>query len=77
MADLMRVYSESSTSAHESELQTMWNLSFAALDKNSRSFLGIAAFLLPELIPQSLFELGNDSDLEGHLEFCTDKARYD
>lgn len=77
IADFMRVYSEIPTTAHQSELQAIWNLSFAALDKDSRTFLGIVAFLSPETIPQSLFELRQDLNTPQHLRFCTNDLRYD
>ena len=77
IADFMRIYSENPTRAHQSELQAIWDLSFAALAKDSRTFLGIAAFLLPEIIPQSLFDLGNEPDIPEHLRFYTDDLRYD
>ena len=77
IAEFMRIYSKNPRRAHQSELQALWDLSFASLDKDSRTFLGIAAFLVPEPIPQFLFEFEDDwDDLSEYLEFCTDEFRY-
>jgi hypothetical protein len=55
----------------------VWDFSFATLEKDSRTFLGIVSFLVSENIPPLLFEFKEDSDLPKDLEFCTDEFRYD
>jgi hypothetical protein len=77
IAEFMRIYLKNPRRAHESELQALWDFSFATLEKDSRTFLGIASFLVSENIPQLLFEFEEGSDLPEDLEFCTDQFRYD
>lgn len=77
IAEFMQIYLKNPKRAHQSELQAVWDLSFATLGKDSRVFLGIASFLVSEKIPQLLFDLAEDSDLPEDLEFCTDEFRYE
>lgn len=77
IAEFMRIYSKNPRRAHESELQAVWDFSFASLGNDSRTFLGIASFLVSETIPQFLFESEEDGDLPSDLGFCTDEFRYD
>lgn len=76
IAEFMRIYSKNPRRAHQSELQAVWDLSFATLGQDSRVFLGVASFLVSENIPQLLFDVGGDSDLPEDLAFCTDEFRY-
>ncbi|GFF21642.1 hypothetical protein ATEIFO6365_0015021400 [Aspergillus terreus] len=69
IAEFMRIYSKNPRRAHQSELQAVWDLSFATLGQDSREFLGIASFLVPENIPQLLFDVEEDSDLPEDLAF--------
>ena len=76
ITEFMRAYLKNPKRAHQSELQALWDFSFATLEKDSRTLLGIASFLVSENIPQLIFEFEEDSDLPEDLEFCTDEFRY-
>ena len=75
ISEYMRIYLKNPRRAHETELQALWDFSFATLDKDSRTFIGIASFLVSENIPQVLFEFEHDGDLSEDLGFCTDEFR--
>lgn len=76
IAEFMRIYSKNPKRAHESELESLWNFSFASLGKDSRTLLGIASFLAPDSMPQFLFEFEQDEKLSEDLMFCTEEFRY-
>lgn len=76
IAEFMRMYSKNPKRVHQSELQAVWDLSFATLGQDSRAFLGVASFLVSEGIPQLLFDVEEGSDLPEDLAFCTDEFRY-
>lgn len=74
IAEFVSVYSKNSRRAHDSELQTLWDFSFRSLELEARQLLGVLAFLMPDNIQQSLFEL-TEEELPGRLKFCSDEFR--
>lgn len=76
ISEFMRIYLKNPRRAHKTELQAVWDFSFATLDKDSRTFLGIASFLVSEHIPQLLFEFEEDRHLPEDLEFCAHEFRF-
>ncbi|KAL3437123.1 hypothetical protein BDV09DRAFT_163834 [Aspergillus tetrazonus] len=76
ITEFMRIYLKNPRRAHQSELQALWEYSFATLGSDSRTFLGIASFLVSENIPQSLFEFQEGSDIPEELDFCTDEFSF-
>lgn len=57
------------------KLAALWDFSFMSLDKNSLSILGVISFLMPDIIPQELFEAGANRKLPEDLDFCSDNFR--
>ncbi|RGP66019.1 tetratricopeptidelike helical [Fusarium sporotrichioides] len=57
-----------------SELQALWDFSFQSLDTEVRCFLGVVSFLMPDNIPQSLFEI--TEGLPERLDFCSDQFSF-
>ncbi|KAG8417408.1 hypothetical protein J3458_004917 [Metarhizium acridum] len=76
IAEFMRIYPNNPGRAHETELQAVWDFSFSTLGKDSRTFLVIASFLVPQHIPQLLFQFKEDGDIPEDLEFRADEFRY-
>ena len=56
-------------------LDTVWNVSFAALDKDSPACLGILSFLAPDAIPVELFVEDEDVKVGARLDFCKSSLR--
>ncbi|KAK1826926.1 NB-ARC [Podospora conica] len=76
IAEFMRIYSKNPKRAHESDLEALWNFTFASLGKDSRTLLGIASFLASDTIPQFLFEFEQDAGLSEDLVFCTEEFSF-
>lgn len=59
---------------YELFLDTVWLLSFQRAEESSTAFvmLGILAFLMPDAIPQELFDRGRRFGDYLHLSFCSD-----
>ncbi|EME85066.1 uncharacterized protein MYCFIDRAFT_135445 [Pseudocercospora fijiensis CIRAD86] len=76
ISEFLNMYLKNPKRAHTSELQALWDLSFKSLDNDSATLLGTLCFLTPDAIPQSLFELGDGSDLPEELEFITDEFAF-
>lgn len=73
ISEFMKLYLNNPRRLHETELQVLWNISFQQLTADSLTFLGIISFLMPDVIPQSLFELeAHGDDLPEELAFCSD-----
>lgn len=71
--EFMTMYLKNPRRAHATnELVALWDFSFKSLDKNSLSILGVMSFLMPDIIPQELFEAGADRKLSEDLDFCSD-----
>ncbi|KAK8013187.1 NB-ARC and TPR domain protein [Apiospora marii] len=72
--EFMNMYLKDPRRAHASnELTALWDFSFQALDKESFALLGVIAILMPDGIPQQLFEHQNGRRLPEGLEFCADE----
>lgn len=54
-------------------LDTVWDISFEALDKASMSCLTVMSFLAPDFIPEQLFKVGDAVKLLGNLSFCNEE----
>ncbi|OKL62715.1 hypothetical protein UA08_01361 [Talaromyces atroroseus] len=54
-------------------IDTVWELSFSELDQDARTCLGILSFLMPDSIPQEIFEASDMSMEQFSLQFCEDE----
>ena len=70
--EFMRIYLKDPRRLHKTELQTVWDVSFDTLGKDSRVFLEVASFLISNNMAQELFEIAKDDNLSKDLEFCAD-----
>lgn len=59
-----------------SSINALWDMSFKTLSEQSRTILGVMAFLAPDSIPQALFEVDDSDDLPHSLKFCTDPFSF-
>ncbi|KAK4059480.1 hypothetical protein Trihar35433_10756 [Trichoderma harzianum] len=75
IADFMRIYLKDPKRLHKSELQAVWDESFGTLERNSRAFLGVASFLVPDNTAQDLFENKQGHNLPDDLEFFLDDSK--
>lgn len=76
ITEFMRIYLKNPKRLHETELQAVWDVSFNTLEKDSRIFLGVASFLVPDNMAQELFEIKEEQNVPEDLEFCLDDLRY-
>lgn len=76
ITEFMRIYLKDPSRLHKTELQAVWDVSFDTLAKDGRIFLGIASFLVSDNMAQELFEITQDDNLPGILDFCTNDLRY-
>jgi hypothetical protein len=51
-------------------LDTVWSIALNVLSRNARSLLSVLALLAPDAMPLALFLPGDQSRLDGRLEFC-------
>ena len=69
--EFMTMYLRNPHHAHATnELVELWDFSFKSLDENSLSTLRVMSFLMPDIIPQKLFEAVTED-----LDFCSDDFR--
>jgi len=61
---------------YQHALDTVWNMSFEALDQDASLCLGILSWLAPDSIPRALFEHSKSVSLPKSLDFCQDEFRY-
>lgn len=73
ISQFLRAYEKSPQKCHGSALDAVWRLSFESLDSDSSMFLGIISYLMPDAIPQDLFELEDASFIHKNLAFCQDE----
>lgn len=74
--DFMTMYLKNPRRAHATDaLSALWDFSFKSLDAESLHLLGVFSFLMPDLIPQGLFEASDDRCFPEDLEFCSDEFR--
>ena len=58
--------------AYQHALDTVWELSFQSLSPSAARLLGIIAFLAPDSVHQSIFELSDEAQLPSTIRFCAD-----
>ena len=75
VSEFMKVYLKNPRRAHSQGLQELWDFSFQSLENQSFLFLGIMSYLMPDSIPQLLFDLDDESDLPEELDFFADDFR--
>lgn len=61
---------------YEHAVDTVWELSFRSLSPDAKHCLGILSFLMPDSIPQELFEGSGTSLAYPVLQFCEDEYSY-
>ncbi|KAL6695359.1 pfs domain-containing protein [Trichoderma pleuroticola] len=76
ITEFMCIYLKDPRRLHKSELQAVWDVSFGTLERDSRVFLGVASFLVPDNMEQELFENRQGHDLTGDLEFFLDELEF-
>ncbi|KAJ8131316.1 hypothetical protein O1611_g2307 [Lasiodiplodia mahajangana] len=72
--EFLRIYLNNTMHLHGSVFKALWGFSFQALDDPAHAFLGVLSFLMPDHIPQSLFE--PKKQLPKSLEFCNDEFGF-
>ncbi|KAI0384927.1 hypothetical protein F5Y04DRAFT_276993 [Hypomontagnella monticulosa] len=71
------MYSKNPRPTHATaELSRIWEYSFKSLDAQSRSLLGVMSFLMPDTVPQQLFEAGDSQGFPQDLQFCPDANTF-
>ncbi|KAH0553214.1 hypothetical protein GP486_006614, partial [Trichoglossum hirsutum] len=71
--EFMTMYLKNPRRAHAAnEFTALWDFSFKSLDKNSLFLLGVLSYLMPDTIPQELFEAGANQEFSEDLDFCSD-----
>ena len=73
--EFLAIYNSNTRRMHETSIDAVWRISFGSLDSSASSLLGILSFLMPDCIPQSLFEPSNNSILSDELQYCTNPFR--
>lgn len=72
--EFLQVYSRNAQKVdHKTSLETVWKLSFESLEAASSALLGTISFLMPDSIPQSLFQPSDPQLLPDRLKFCDDE----
>lgn len=56
----------------ENAVRTVWRLSFESLNERSSKVLGVLAYVMPDSIPDELFESPTVAGFSACLEFCVD-----
>jgi hypothetical protein len=62
---------------YEHAIDTVWELSFSSLEQDARTCLGILSFLMPDSIPQQIFEASETAMAHSSLQFCEDEYTYE
>lgn len=74
ITEFTSIYLRDPRRAHTNELQRLWEFSFKSMERESQILLGAFSFLLPDNIPQSLFEIHQEL-LPRRLKFCGNEFR--
>lgn len=75
--EFMTMYMKDPRGFHAiNELVALWDFSFKSLDQNCLSLLGVLSYLMPDNIPQRLFETDIHGKLPSDLDFCSDSFGY-
>lgn len=56
-------------------MDAVWKLSFESLSPQNSIILGIMSYLVPDAVPQALFDNVNAQDLPPDLTFCADELQ--
>jgi len=72
----MRIYLKDPRRLHKTELQAVWDVSFNALEQDSRVFMGVIPFLVSDNIAQEFFEITDDDNLSEDFRLCTGGFGY-
>ncbi|OAQ95981.1 hypothetical protein LLEC1_02850 [Akanthomyces lecanii] len=59
-----------------SEPPSLWEFSFRSLDEDSRTLLAIMSFLMPDIIPQEIFDADTDSSIPERLHNCLEELSF-
>jgi hypothetical protein len=74
--EFMTMYLKNPRRAHATDaLSALWDFSFKSLDEESLFLLGVLVFLMPDLIPQDLFEASDGKIFPEDLSFCSDEFK--
>ncbi|KAI0545208.1 pfs domain-containing protein [Xylaria curta] len=74
ISEFMKIYLSNPRRVHGSEFQALWDFSFRSMNAPTHAFLGVLSFLMPDNIPQSLFE--TRAQLPKALDFCSDEFSF-
>lgn len=70
------MYLKNPRRAHATDaLSALWNFSFKSLDPEASGLLGVFCFLMPDRIPQDLFEASDEKTFPEDLKFCSDEFK--
>ncbi|KAM5367170.1 hypothetical protein ACJZ2D_010160 [Fusarium nematophilum] len=61
---------------YQDTLSTVWRATFEQLSRDTRTLLGVTAYLAPDCVPQDLFRLSGYPSLPEALEFCRETELY-
>ena len=74
--EFLQIYSTNAKMMEQrTSLDTVWRLSFQSLDTATSSLLGALSLLMPDSIPQELFQPSESKYLPDGLSFCRDEFR--
>jgi hypothetical protein len=80
ISEFMEMYKKMPDKVHgvsgNSSINALWEFSFKSLSNESRTILGVMAFLSPDNIPETLFEAREQGSLQHSLKFCTDPFTF-
>lgn len=75
-SEFMDMYVEDANQIHGmDELAIVWRTTFKELNPESHTLLGVMSWLMPDSIPQELFEKGVNRESADGLEFCLNKPK--
>ena len=79
--EFLAVYEKNTQKMHGlrgyTSLDAVWQISFESLNPTSSAFLGVLSYMMPDSIPQALFETHDPACLPDTLSFCNDALRYE
>jgi hypothetical protein len=61
--------------AQGTSLDAVWHLSFKSLDSVSSAFLAVLSYIMPDSVPQALFELADTSTMPESILECCDELK--
>ncbi|KAI7781720.1 hypothetical protein LA080_014486 [Diaporthe eres] len=75
ITEFTSIYLKDPRRAHNNELQRLWEFSFKSMERESQMLLGTFSFLMPDSIPQNLFEI-HEELLPQRLKFCGNEFSF-